>query len=217
MKKVHKAILQTKSDVDRCLEKLGVTKDELLQVVEEAMLARSSTTGYDTVNAPGLQAYMRGIRILREVLVGQKRKGHKWELDREDGVEGVVNSDKIKISFANVDIACNDKRPPQPISPKGAGSKCACSGNIRTEKLPLFPDLEPSKPSRPADYSLYYVMADSDGNAELSRPVIKNGGFHRKFRERIYLRKGMELKGEATPSTPKEPVSGDPNPTRTSK
>ena len=185
------------------------------------MLGSSLTTDYDPANASGMLKYIHGIRALRKVIMDQKRKGHEWEIDRSNGVEGVVNSDKIKISFANVDTACNDKRPPQPNSPKGAGSKRDCSGNIdpsyRSEQLSLYPDPETSKSSRPGDYSLYYLMVDSDENAELSRPVIKNGGFDRKFRERIYLLRDTESKGEAKPLTPEEPVSGDPNPTRTSK
>ena len=151
---------------------------------------------------------IEGVFALRDEFLGKE-----WGKYSCSCIEGIVNGKKkIVVGFTNVDTACKDEISPQPISPKGLASKRACSGDIDSSgqneygQLPLFPSRS----------LFYYLMVDKHGNAELSSPLIRDGGFSA-FHERIYLRKGMELKGEATPSTPKEPVSGDPNPTRTSK
>ena len=200
MGKTYKAISQTELDVGRRLEEFGLTKDGLLRAADKAENARWSATKSYPAGAPYTLAYMEGISALRNEFLGKK-----WKKYCCRGIKGISDHQEITAAgFTNVHLACKDEILPQPISPKGLASERACSGDIDSSgqneygQLPLFPSRS----------LFYYLMVDKHGNAELSSPLIKNGEFDT-FNERIYLRKGMELKGEAKTLTPEEPVSGN--------
>ena len=220
MEKTYKAISQTELDVGRRMEEFGLTKDGLLRVADKAKNARwSATTKFYPATAPSTLAYMEGISALRDEF-----RGKEWETYYYDGIEGIVNHKKeIVVSFTNVHLACKDEILPQPISPKGLASERACSGNIDPSGQNECGQRSLFHSPRLTDYRFYYLMLDKHGNVELSSPVIRNERFRNgrlrngrfrngrfsTFNERIYLRKGMESKGEAKPSIPEEPVSGD--------
>lgn len=159
--------------------------DRLLRIRTRALSAAADATEFHPANAPGTLAYQYGTFALRDEYVGEI-----WKVDRQDGVEAISNpTDKVRVIFANIDVACNDDQPPKPRSRKGAGAERACSGNL-FDYLPEF------APSQRDGWLTFYLMVDERGAAELTRPIVKNGTFTA-YPERNYLSKGDDLGGDA--------------------
>src|SRR5258708_28018814 len=88
----------------------------LLRIRSVAISASADATPFHPANAAGTLAYQHGTCALRVEFVGEV-----WRLDRPDGVEVIVNDAlKIRVVFANVDVACDDAMKPRPRSRKGA-------------------------------------------------------------------------------------------------
>lgn len=168
-------LINEKTYVSQRLQELDLRIEGLERVALVALGASSDVTSLHPINAAGTMSYQQGTWALRDEFVGEK-----WSLDRNDGIESIVNeTKKIKIAFANVDIACNEHTPPKPRSKKGAGSERACNGN-------LFSDLPNYFQTKKSDYTTYYFMLDADGRAELTCPIIKANTFS-SYVERIFI------------------------------
>ena len=97
-------------DVDRRLSEMHLEKAKLLTVRSTAIGAAADATRFHPANAAGTFSYQYGTFSLRNEHVGDV-----WLLDRPNGVEAIRNeSDRLKIVFANVDIACHDTHEPKP-------------------------------------------------------------------------------------------------------
>lgn len=165
-------------DVDLRLSQLGLSRAKLLSVVSVAMNERANATPFHPANAAGTFAYQHGTWSLRHEFVGGM-----WVEDRANGVEAIRNDTlKIRVAFSNVDLACNDDHLPKPRSHKGAGAERASGGGL-FEDLPRYAEVTSG------DWSLYYLMVDEAGAAELTRPIVKGGTFSAAV-ERIYLSEG---------------------------
>jgi hypothetical protein len=174
---VETLVYRELQDVNRRLAALGVTLKGLNRVREVALGASAEATSFHPANAAGTFPYQHGTWALRDEFVGEI-----WKIDTEDGVEAIRNeSARVKVIFANVDIACNDEHPPKPRSRKGAGSERACQGN-----LSLFGSLPRYAPRQHEGWATYYLMLDATGAAELTRPIIQGSTFSA-YVERIYL------------------------------
>ena len=172
-------------DVDRRLAELQLQRDALLNVVNIALSAGADATPYHPANAEGTFRYQNGVWALRDQIVGEK-----WSVHREESVEAIRNDTlKVKVAFANVSVACDDEQEPKPVSPKGAGSERACSGN-------LFGDLPRYAPRRDGEWATYYLMVDRNGAAELTCPIISGDTFS-SYIERVYLSDGKDADPEA--------------------
>lgn len=175
---VETKIYQELWDVDLRLSQLALSRSKLLAVVTVALNERANATPFHPANAAGTFAYQHGTWSLRNEFVGGL-----WVEDRADGVEAIRNETlKIKVAFSNVDLACNDDHLPKPRSHKGAGAERASGSD-------MFGDLPHYAPMPSDDWSLYYLMVDEAGAAELTRPVVKGGTFSAAI-ERIYLSQG---------------------------
>lgn len=185
MSMIETIVLREPWDVDRRLAELQLgPRTRLLKVVAIAISAGADATAFHPANAAGTFSYQHGTWALRDGFVGDA-----WLLDRPDGVEAIRNdATKVKVVFANVDVACNDEQKPKPRSRKGAGAERVCVGN-------LFGSLPDFAPRQPEGWATYYLMVDGNGAAELTRPVIKNGTFV-SYVERIYLSDGSDLDRE---------------------
>lgn len=172
---VKTVVLHEMDDVDLRLSELGLDRPGLMGIVRVAIAAGADTTQFFPANASGTLAYQHGTAALREEYVGDT-----WSLDRSDGVEAIRSDQtKVKVIFANVDLACDHQEHPKPRSRKGAGAERACVGN-------LFPDLPRFAPQSNEGWATYYLMVDESGAAELSRPVVRSGTFVA-YVERIFL------------------------------
>lgn len=197
---IESVVLREPWDVNRRLAELQVDpRPRLLEVARVAISAGASATPFHAANAAGTFAYQEGTYALRDEFVD----GVKWRAERPNGVEVISNDGlKLRIAYANVDIACDDIRKPKPRSQKGAGAERVCTGG-------LFGDLPEYAPRPVGTWALYYLMVDEKGAVELTRPVIKNSTFVA-YPERIYLTDGSDLFGEPISEDDDLPDNFDP-------
>jgi len=74
----------------------------------------------------------------------------------------------------------------------------------------LFEQLPQYAPRPKGEWQFFYLMVDENGAVELSRPVVKGGGFTAMI-ERIYLSYGADDDGTGLlQDTPDAPVEFDP-------
>ena len=171
-------------DVDRRLSEMGLTRANLLEVRDVAVSSAANATDFHPANAAGTFSYQEGTWALRDRHI---KVGGEWEIDRSHGVEAIKNDErKLKLVFANVDMACNDQQEPKPRSKKGSGGERAFSRNFFGEDLTRY------VPEQSDGYAAYDLMVDDSGGAELTRPVVKGGTFSA-YVERIYLSDGTDL------------------------
>ena len=195
---VETLVYREPEDVNRRLAELWLPIEGLNRVRKVALVASAEATDFHPANAAGTFAYHHGTWALRDEFVDEV-----WKKDTEDGVEAIRNERaKVKVIFANVDIACNDQQPPKPRSRKGAGSERACQGNL-FGLMPLY------APRQNEVWATYYFMLDAEGAAELTRPIIRGSTFSA-YVERIYL--PMDDPGSNLTNSNKdnEPVDLDP-------
>ncbi len=178
MSAVETKVLREEWDVDRRLAELRLTREGLLKVVAVALAEAANATPLHPANAAGTFAYQHGSWSLRDQFAEPD-----WMMDRQDGVESILcDALKIRVAFCNVDVACSDDQIPKPRSRKGAGAERAAGspGLFGAGALPHF--APPPKDGR----ALYYLMADENGAAELTRPYVRGGTFVGAI-ERLYL------------------------------
>ncbi|MEM7690966.1 MAG: hypothetical protein AAF194_00785 [Pseudomonadota bacterium] len=182
------------------LAELGVSREKLLEVVDTAVAAAADATPFHPSNAAGTFAYQYGTFALRNAFVGED-----WTTDRTYQLEAIRNDAlNVRVTYSNVDVATNHEFGPKPRSRKGAGAERACQGYL-LEGLPQYAQVSDD------DTATYYLMVDSQGAAELTRPVVKNGTFHA-YVERIFLR-GPDDDERVSQFEPDTEVDGDFQPT----
>lgn len=167
------------------LSALLTEKSKLLRVRATAVGAAADATPFHPANAAGTLSYQYGTFSLRYEHVNQLG----WEAERPDGVEAIKNQKiRVRIAFANVDVACNDEHLPRARSAKGAGAERICAGNGLFDYLPRYTVGSDNH----EEWATYYLMVAPNGAAELSRASVKNGQFSG-FVERLYLSDGSDL------------------------
>jgi hypothetical protein len=175
-------------DVNRRLAELRLAREKLLAVRRAAVAAAADATDYHPANGAGTLSYQHGTFALRREHVDKE-----WSVDRSNGVEAIRHDGiKVKVAFANVDVACSDVFEPKPRSGKGAGAERLCAGNDLFGGLPTYASSEPSSGDK---WTFFYLMVDPAGAVELTCATVKFGSFER-FIERIFLSDGSDLKGE---------------------
>jgi hypothetical protein len=161
----------------------------LLDVRDIALNAAADATPFHPATAPGTLAYFQGTWALRNTFV---KPDTNWSKVCLNGVEAIENDNlKIRVIFANVDIACNDDYKPKPRSRKGAGSERICMGNL-FENLPEYAPIQ-------RGWGTYYLMVSHNGEVELTMPVVKHGTFTA-WLERIYISDGKDFDPTITPN-----------------
>lgn len=177
-------ILKSPTEIDSRLTELDLRLSPLLQVRNIAMdAAGSAQTPFHCANAEGTMAYQQGIWAIRDQFVGDL-----WKVSRMGGVEAIVNeSKKLRVSYCNVDSACQDAASPKPRSNKGAGAERV--SDILFAELPEYAEVPTG------DWALYYLMVDRNGACELSRPIIRSGTFQSCV-ERIYISDGADYESD---------------------
>jgi len=114
------------------LQKFGLKRNELVEVIKQVLLARSDITVNHPINSKGTYSYHEGTRFTRELLIP---KG--WKKDRPNSLEAVTNPEEtISLVFQNTVDAADPAAIPQPISKKGPG----CRKAIQERMLDLFPN-----------------------------------------------------------------------------
>lgn len=198
---VETRILREDWEVQRRLAELELEKTKLLEVRSTAVGAAADATQFHPANAAGTLSYQHGTFALRHEHVGKS-----WLLDRPNGVEAIRNeARKLRLVFANVDIACDPDREPTPRSSKGAGAELLCAGNLFGE-LPRF-----ARPSQEQGWTTYYLMVAPDGAVELSCCAVRARTF-KDFVERLFLSDGSDLDSELKHLVEDQDVAADFDP-----
>lgn len=181
-------------DVDRRLRELGLSRDELLEVVLAAVLGKSSCTDNDPPGAFGWMAWKEGCRRFRELFLSKKG----FARSNDEGVPWVVDVIRSnRFTVANTDEGTGlvePHRQPQQCSKKGPATDRAVSAN----QLSLFESsgespLAPSPISykrQPNRQLTWYLCIYSEGDvvrAELVCPKHMDGGYFLDFYERIII------------------------------
>lgn len=173
-------ILREPAEVNDRLAELGVTKDELQEVVASAVAARNDAVDHDPSNAAGWLAYCYGTRKLREIYCPKE-----WILDRSGGVESVIHPETgAKLVYQNADCAAREDREPQPVSAKGEASK-ALINSVNGDLFRSWP-VDGEAP----EGSVWYLLVETEGErvtAELSCPRGVEGGRFSGYIERIFI------------------------------
>jgi hypothetical protein len=174
-------ILAREEEVGSRLEELGVSRADLLHVVQAAVGARRSATGFHPASAGGLLSWIEGTAQLRRMFVPQG-----WEVCRRENIESIFNpATKIKVIFQNAEQAGDPVSDPVAASKKGAGSARAVESG-QYELFPAIREREVAEVNAPTWCLFVYVDGD-DVRAEFSCPraIIDEqfDGFH----ERILL------------------------------
>lgn len=174
-------------DIDQRLLEFGVTRAELIIVVQATLAERMSTVEIDVLNAAGSLAYIHGSRHLRFLTLA---KGYK--VDRNKNVESSRHPDKdLKIAYQNVDLAATAYSSPKSISGKRSASAEAIeNAQGRLFSLDQLPEVVAPEDLKKIQSAMWYLCVSFSGDtvrAELSLPIgVKNGNFCG-FLERIFI------------------------------
>lgn len=189
------AIFKTPVEVDGRLHALGVTKEQLLEIVHAMVGAKAACTDNDPPSAPGWSSWRYGTRRSREIF-----RPDGWLKDDTDQLSCIVDHSKgMRIAVANTDDATGiDHKDaiPQNRSKKGA----ATDRSVDLTQQSLFGD-EPKKRDdnvvlfvprarHSRSYVTFYVCVFNEGDvvrAEFSCPIAVENGFFIGFSERIIL------------------------------
>lgn len=206
-------VFKSPIEVGNRLEALGLSRDQILDVVDAMVGAKADCTPNDPAGAAGWSSWRMGIRRLREVLVGDE-----WERDEIDQIPGVINADlRIRITVANTDDATGlelTDRFPQNRSRKGAATDRVVQANQGSfmealeESLNVVQLKPPPKDSRPI--VTWYVCTYCEGDefrAEISCPAGLDNGYFTDFIERILI-VGAEA-GDEAPARRRQPADGE--------
>jgi hypothetical protein len=175
------ATLKEELEVMTRLSALGVTKEELLDVVRAAVGGRRDATPFDPVNAGGLFAWIYGTRQLRAIFVPKE-----WVAGRTDNIESVFNPVAgIKIIYQSAERASDPMLDPLAISKKGVGAARA----VEMGQGEFWPEMrtEEIREGSAANWYLFVYANGDDVRAELSYPMAIEGDQFCGFNERILL------------------------------
>jgi cytochrome c553 len=178
-------IVQEDWEVDSRLVKFGVTRDELILIVEAAVSARADAVPHDPNNAGGLFSWIYGTRTLRDVFAA---KG--WLADNTKNVPSIHDPKTgTKIIFQNTDSACDDCHP-KAVAGKGMASEEIVSLSTAY----LFADMEERRQKK-LNGTVWFLCVYANGDdvrAELSLPKGIKGRQFSGFIERIFVLKHGE-------------------------
>jgi hypothetical protein len=191
------AIVVTKPhEVANELERIGLSSEQVLEIVHAMAGAKADATENDPPGAAGWSAWRMGIRRSREVTVHDVRFPD-WERDETGQVSSVVNRKiGVRLLVSNTDDGTGidaDDRFPQNRSKKGAATDRIVQCNQgafefmeQASNVVAFPKAADDAQG----VTSWYVCVYADGEelrAELSCPVGIEGGFFTGFSKRIII------------------------------
>jgi len=182
------------------LTELGLPKDIMLDILDQAAGERANVTASDPVSTPGNEMRRWLTRYLRD---DQRLKDLGWVSCAHAQLEGIRN-DGLKIKFVPLNTDARAGMPskePISVSDKGPAAERAIKGNEDRRQGRLFDELETAQAPL-ADYDfLYFCVHASDNSlsAEVSRPSGLVAGFVAHYSERIILCQPGEKPGLRRP------------------
>lgn len=181
-------------EVTNRLDQLGWRSDQLLEVVGAMVAARNGCTENDPSSAPGWMAWKEGTRRLREIA-----RPMGLEKDEADQIPSVIDVQRgLKFAVSNTDDGTGvESRIPQNRSKKGPATDRVIYDNqgllfnatdIPANVVPL--SMARKQPGIIVSWYLCVYCEGDEVRAELSCPVVLEGGYFTNFIERIVLISG---------------------------
>jgi len=202
-----KLLLNPIEVVNRLHEKFGVSKEELIEVVQQGVAARNECTPHHPSSLPGTRCWGEATRALRDLLVP---KG--WKLDNTDNIPSVLNRHlRIKLAVTNADSGTGiEWGHPQPISEKGDGAQRAVFPNQAVLTPVLDASLNEEQPNNSTFWYLCIFCGAGMVRAELLCPILGEDGSFLDFHERIALISDKDEDGGFRPrvEVPQSPAGG---------
>lgn len=177
-------IVRDTQDIETTLNKIGLTRDIVVEVALSAAAARADTLSVDPSSAPGLLSYIYGVRAIRLNLL---KAG--WRMSRQGNVESTVNDALgVQLCFQNVDVACNDYKNPHAISGKGTASRTL----VAAGQGELFASSSSEVKgkvfgSTPTVWVICVSVEGFSVRAEVSCPKTFEGSQFEEFHQRIFV------------------------------
>ncbi|MDG5750099.1 hypothetical protein P8R33_03170 [Qipengyuania sp. XHP0211] len=178
------------------LERIGLTSEQVLEIIHAMASAKADATENDPPGAAGWSAWRMGIRRSREVTIHDKRFPD-WERDEEGQVSSVLNRKLgVRLLVSNTGdgtgIAEQD-RFPQNRSKKGAATDRIVQNNQGVfDFMEVAPNVVHLHAPGDAEQGIvsWYVCVYCEGDelrAEVSCPIGIEGGFFTGFSDRIIV------------------------------
>src|SRR5258706_2282367 len=179
-----KLLLNQIEVTNRLHDLFGVTKDQLIEVVQQGVSGRAECTPHHPSSMPGTRCWGDATKALRDLFVTQG-----WRADNTDNIPSVVHPQRrIKIAVTNATSETGiELGHPQPIREKGDGAQRAVSPNQGFLK-PISD--EPLNEIRPGGSSFWYLSIYCGADmirAELVCPILAEDGSFKDFHERISI------------------------------
>lgn len=180
-------VRQDSSDVQARLAELGLTREQLLEVVRACVAGFTGATDNDPPGAPGWLSWRAGVRRAREVLLPLG-----WEKS-DSGISTVFSrSLKMRLAILNADEGTGSKDSvPQNRSRKGPNSERATQ--VNREMMPGAEDwpIPAGKPVESIeDFATWHLCVNvgmDEVTAELTLLSDIEGGYYTGFIEKIIV------------------------------
>ncbi|MBN9407518.1 MAG: hypothetical protein J0H69_00075 [Burkholderiales bacterium] len=168
----------------QALAVLSLTEEIIESIADAAATAKADTMAVEPLNAPGTNAYNKGVAAKRIALLPRG-----WRMSHDRGIEATVNDDLgIQLVFQNVDAACLE-RDPQAVSGKGSGARKLVYEGQRQNVLFERKEESPQQ-ARGAPLRVWLVCvstSDKKLRAEVSCPLLFEGNQFEGFSKRIFV------------------------------
>lgn len=177
-------VVRDDDDVANALQKIGLTRDIVVEIALSAAAARADTLPVDPSSAPGQLSYIYGVRAIRLNLL---KSG--WRISRLGNVESTVNDELgVQLCFQNVDVACNEYKDPHAISGKGTASR----GLVAAGQGELFAGVDGNDEehifgSTPTVWVICVAVDGFSVRAEVSCPKSFEGSQFEEFHQRVFV------------------------------
>jgi hypothetical protein len=171
---------------NRLHDVFGVTREQLIEVVEQGVSGRNECTRHHPSSMAGTRCWGDSTRALRDLFVSL---GSGWRSDNTDNIPSVVSRERrIKIAVQNTDSGTGLAwGHPQPINDKGDGAKRAAFPNERGFQEMLESTLNAITPGSEGFWYLCIFCGSDMVRAEMLCPILGDDGSFKGFHERIAL------------------------------
>lgn len=158
-------------EVEVALEELGLTRDDLLQVAEEAKWARNESTAWDPPGYSGWNQYAMATRAIRVRLIEDRPEGQEWRKDNSGGLSRTIDpTGRTAIVVSSGTPGTGDPTG-QPRTQNPKGSQSLHGLRVNRYQLELFQEDRHSMNLEPTLWLLLVHVCGDEVFAELSLPL----------------------------------------------
>lgn len=182
----NQTIVTESEIVKHKLDEIGILENILLESVMAGLLGKLNSTKFDTKNRPG---YIQWNDTNSKLRFLTHNKG--WEVYQEDGIEGIISSDKkVRIIPSSGNAATGN--PNQPASNKNPKGERGIKVMEPSPQGNLFTGYAEIEEEQIKTYVLLYYSNNEELRAELSEPhSINSNGKITAWKQRLILPKQL--------------------------